>query len=205
MTSAAVALAGAVVLVLAASAPLPAQAWSCACYKNLADPSYLGVMCTDMYVPSSITGWGRPVNTWFSIDCSSCSVDYNCTRAEEVELLPTQPLLKSGTKPLKPLTAGALPTLPEPGSEANLRGSMEEEDEFEPLDDLVGNNPVPCCCYAKQEYYYAKGIHCDALNPETGVTTCQSQEYGAQFIGTWYVKSLYNQCFFVVGQTGEGE
>ena len=79
--------------------------------------------------------------------------------------------------------------------------------------------------YAKKEYYYAKGIHCDALNPNSG-STCVENEYGAQvcrcctgccparllvthwggsyqLIGDWYVESMFgNQCFFVVGQTG---
>ena len=128
-------------------------AYHCACFKNSADSSYEGVMCTSMYVPRVITGWGRPQNAWFSIDCSSCSVDYNCTRTVPVDRLP-------GIAP------EAAPTADDAAASASsLRGSHTEwvthhrgEDTpsasqhgAPPSDAAVAtssmpSNPVHCCC-----------------------------------------------------------
>lgn len=92
-----------------------------------------------MYVPSSLLGWGRPVNTWFSVDCSDCSVDYNCTRAEN----PRDAKLRAVAPP-----ATAPPV----------------EDAVEDLGFNDAGDPVKCCAYAKKIHYYTDGIHADAMN-----------------------------------------
>lgn len=103
-----------------------------------------------MYVPRTLLGWGTPVNSWFSIDCSDCSIDYNCTRAST----------EDGHKPQ--LQA------PIPAPEEAVE-KMAEEDLEMGFDD---HNPVKCCAYAKKEYYYAKGAYCVLLHGCVRVVRC---------------------------------
>jgi hypothetical protein len=199
-----------------------ADAYTCGCFKNSADASYLGLMCTAYYMPRMITGWGSPVNTWFSVDCSSCSVDYNCTRGglghRKVDGLPQEPPRTEAEK--KAIAAKEAPLAQEhqlPSGrrvdKAMLMTETKKTVAAASASNVTNSNalpagvkgtgdPVLCCCYAKQEYYYTQGIHCDAINPESGNDVCQGSEYGAQNIGQWYVSDMDGQqCYFIVGQS----
>lgn len=186
-----------------------ADAYYCGCFKNAADSSYLGLMCTAYYMPSSIVGWGSPVNTWFSVDCSSCSVDYNCSRGElghrKVEGLPQPPRTEAEKLAIAAEQAKLKPSVARKDAATSMVVVQDQKRaQDKPLAAVAAKatgDPVLCCCYAKQEYYYTKGIHCDAINPQSGVTYCQSSEYGAQNIGQWYVSDMFGQqCYFIVGQ-----
>ena len=85
------------IAVVLASALLPrrATAYTCGCFVNRYDNNYLGLMCTAFYVPSSIIGYGPPNNTWFSTDCSTCSVEWQkCLTHGEQEAIENGTLAK---------------------------------------------------------------------------------------------------------------
>lgn len=71
----------------------------------------------------------------------------------------------------------------------------KEQAELKSLGKL-GGDPVPCCVYSDPNNYYTKPLDTEAVNPEGPSPFCEDTLYGLQKIGSWYVTSLYNMCYF---------
>jgi hypothetical protein len=152
-------------------------------------------MCTSEYVPQSITGYGRPLNSWFAVSCQQCNY-FNCTRGlTEAERAETARHMK----PIKPSQHTEHDIVTEHKRNDDASESESEPDAAKKVAKTGADAPqdlYPCCCYAKKEYYYTQGIHCDALNPIVN-PTCEENDLGAQLIGNWDVDDMEYQCFFL--------
>ncbi len=66
-----------------------------------------------------------------------------------------------------------------------------------PVSEKDPGDPVACCVYSDPNYYYTKPIYTEAVNPDNpNGGDCEDTLYGLPMIGTWYVTSMYNMCYF---------
>lgn len=176
-----------------------ADAFLCGCFKNQAEPSLLAIMCTTEYVPSRLLGWGSPVNSWFVVDCYDCGT-FNCTKSGES--VPVRNVTKHSLAPAAPAAVGAAnrakprrPAAAAAVAAANATATAGERGSGD-------SDPVECCGYAKEKYYYTEGIIAEAVHPG-GV--CEGTHYGSQLMGSWYVDSMFDsECYFITGSTAKG-
>eukprot|EP01006_Ploeotia_vitrea_P001209 TRINITY_DN104399_c0_g1_i1.p2 TRINITY_DN104399_c0_g1~~TRINITY_DN104399_c0_g1_i1.p2 ORF type:complete len:174 (+),score=13.69 TRINITY_DN104399_c0_g1_i1:22-543(+) len=154
-----------------------AMGYYCGCWESVYEKGFYGMMCTGYMLPSEIEGY-RKIDDWFTVDCRQCGSGFSKCANRSREMPQRRPLIHVGEEAQseKPQSR----QLVRPNSASEWTG---------------GADLYWCCAYASKLYYYTEQIHTDCPNP-TWQNGCKESDLGDQLIGQWYVKSMYNQCFF---------
>eukprot|EP01130_Rhizamoeba_saxonica_P002789 TRINITY_DN12556_c0_g1_i1.p1 TRINITY_DN12556_c0_g1~~TRINITY_DN12556_c0_g1_i1.p1 ORF type:complete len:196 (-),score=17.11 TRINITY_DN12556_c0_g1_i1:57-644(-) len=169
------------------------EAFTCGCFHNNAMSSIQAIMCAgNGYRVPKITGWTH-LNSWFAIDCKYCG-SFNCSSSKTEQQLADKKetvfqIAKSNPAPIVFENPDQIAIITE-------TNRLKPTEMVALEDQLESGNPIPCCCYASKENFYAEHIHCSAYNPNYR-TTCKSTDLGKQLFGHWYVNEMYNQCYFI--------